>query len=509
MFSSIGVKLRITSNSYRVANPMLQLEDRKDDLVSGKLVVVSNRLPVVLAEGDAGEWQIQSSTGGLVSALTPVLSDKGGLWIGWPGTLGNVELDEPLALVGKDVGYILKPVLLTQQEYDQYYMGFSNETLWPLFHDLQSRCNFDPGYWKSYQAVNRKFAEVVVANADPNDYVWVQDYHLMLVARELRTMGVEGKLGFFLHTPFPPPDLYLKLPWRMPMIQALLDYDLVGFQTRNDRNNFIHCVEALIKGLYAVDARRQISTIAMPNREVKVGSFPISIDFKEFAQRASDQGVADEAERLREAIAGHWLILGVDRLDYSKGIPERLRAFRNALERFDDLRNNVSLVQVVVPSRENVPEYQRLKTEIEGLVGEINGEFTQPGWIPIHYVYRNLERVELLAYYRAADIALVTPLKDGMNLIAKEYCAASVEGRGVLILSEFAGAASQLRGKALLVNPYDIEGVADAIYRACTMSKDEGRYRMRRSRKSIASRDIFWWIDSFLRAANSRGTESP
>ena len=173
MFSSIGVKFRITSNSYRVANPMLQLEDRKDDLVSGKLVVVSNRLPVVLAEGDTGEWQVQSSTGGLVSALTPVLSDRGGLWIGWPGTLGNVELDEPLALVGKDIGYMLKPVLLTQQEYDQYYMGFSNETLWPLFHDLQSRCNFDPGYWKSYQAVNRKFAEVVAANADPNDYVWV------------------------------------------------------------------------------------------------------------------------------------------------------------------------------------------------------------------------------------------------------------------------------------------------------------------------------------------------
>lgn len=493
---------------YRDTKPMTQMEDRKDDSVIGKLVVVSNRLPVTLTESDAGEWQAQPSTGGLVSALTPVLAERGGLWIGWPGTLGSPELDESLALAGKEVGYALKPVLLTEREYDQYYMGFSNEILWPLFHDLQSRCNFDPSYWNSYQAVNRKFAEIVVDNADSSDYIWVQDYHLLLVAKELRTMGLEGKVGFFLHIPFPPPDLYMKLPWRTQIIQALLEYDLVGFQTHNDRNNFIHCVEALVKGLH-VDARRHVSTIVMPDREVKVGSFPISIDFKEFVRQASVQGVVDEAEQLRKAIAGHLLVLGVDRLDYSKGIPERLRAFRNALERFDDLRNNISLVQVVVPSRENVPEYQRLKAEIEGLVGEINGEFTQPGWIPIHYIYRNLERTELLAYYRAADIALVTPLKDGMNLVAKEYCAASVEGRGVLILSEFAGAASQLRGKALLVNPYDIEGVADAIYRACTMSRDESQLRMRKSRKSIASRDVFWWIDSFLREANSKETDSP
>ena len=366
---------------------MMQLQDGNDDSVNGKLVIVSNRLPVVLTEDSAGKWQVQPSTGGLVSALTPVLTARGGLWIGWPGTLGNPKLEEPLARAGKDLGYALKPVMLTEREYDQYYMGFSNEVLWPLFHDLQSRCNFDPNYWNMYQAVNRRFAEIVVDNTDTNDYIWVQDYHLMLVAKELRAMGLESKVGFFLHIPFPPPDLYMKLPWRMQIIQALLEYDLVGFQTHNDRNNFIHCVEALVKGLH-VDARRQISTIVMPEREVKVSSFPISIDFKEFVRQASVQEVIDEAERLRHAIAGDLLVLGVDRLDYSKGIPERLRAFRNALQRFDDLRNNISLVQVVVPSRENVPEYQRLKAEIEGLVGEINGEFTQPGWIPIHYVYR-------------------------------------------------------------------------------------------------------------------------
>jgi trehalose 6-phosphate synthase/phosphatase len=484
---------------------MLQPMNRKSRSAIGNLIVVSNRLPVVMTEDDAGQWRGQSSTGGLVTALSPVLRNSGGQWIGWPGTLGDQEIDASLSLFSRDQGFTLKPVQLSEYEFEQYYQGFSNEILWPLFHDLQSRCNFDPGYWNAYQTVNRKFAQVVSANANTDDYIWVQDYHLMLVARELRAIGLEGKVGFFLHTPFPPLDLYMKLPWRMQILEGLLDYDLVGFQTLRDRNNFIQCVEALGKGFH-VDARRQVPTIATPDREVKVGSFPIGIDFKEFVRQSSERSVVEEAERLRAAIAGHWLILGVDRLDYSKGIPERLRAFRNALERFEDLRGNVSLVQVVVPSRENIPEYQRLKAEVEGLVGEINGAFTQPGWIPIHYVYRSLERAELLAYYRAADIALVTPLKDGMNLIAKEYCAASVEGRGVLILSEFAGAASQLRGKSLLVNPYDIEGVADAIYHACTMTRDECRIRMKRCRSSIASRDIFWWVDSFLRAASPKET---
>jgi trehalose 6-phosphate synthase len=292
----------------------------------------------------------------------------------------------------------------------------------------------------------------------------------------------------------------MKLPWRSQILEALLEYDLVGFQTRRDRNNFIQCAEALIKDIH-YDARRQVSTITVPNREIKGGIFPISIDFKEFARQAAAKGVAERASQLYEAIPNCQIILGVDRLDYSKGIPEKLRAFRNALERFDDLHGNVSLVQIVVPSREDIPEYQELKAEIEGFVSEINGEFTQPGWIPIHYMFRSLDWIELLAYYRAAEIALVTPLKDGMNLVAKEYCGAKVDRNGVLILSEFAGAATQLRRSALLVNPYDIEGTANAIHRAYNMSTGERRSRMRRLRTSIAKRDIFWWLDFFLRAA--------
>jgi len=481
---------------------MSQPKYERDNPNNDRVVIVSNRLPVILTKGESGEWQVEPSSGGLVNALASTLRAWRGLWIGWPGTWGEVDLDEPVAIASKNAGYVLKPVVLTEEELNQYYLGFSNEIIWPLFHDLQSHCIFDPAYWNTYQAVNRKFAQVIAQNAGPNDYIWVQDYHLMLVAKELRDMGVERKLDFFLHIPFPPPDIFVRLPWRSQILEALLEYDLVGFQTARDRNNFIHCVEALTKGTH-YDARRQVSTIATPTRETRVGSFPISIDFNEFARHAADRTVAERASQLREAIPNRQIILGVDRLDYSKGIPQKLRAFRNALERFGDLRGKVTLVQIVVPSREDIAGYQELKSEIEGLVSEINGSFTQPGWVPIHYMYRSLDRTELLAYYRTAEIALVTPLKDGMNLVAKEYCAANTDNNGVLILSEFAGAAAQLRRNSLVVNPYDIEGVANAIHRAHDMSANERRILMRRLRESIRKRDIFWWVDLYRRAATA------
>jgi trehalose 6-phosphate synthase/phosphatase len=414
--------------------------------------------------------------------------------------LAKGDLNELLATASRDYGYTLEPVSLTEEEINQYYFGFSNEIIWPLFHDLQTRCNFNPAYWNAYQAVNHKFAQVIAENAGTGDYIWVHDYHLMLVAKELRSMGVKNKIGFFLHTPFPPLDMYVKLPWRMQILSALLEYDVVGFQTRRDRNNFVYCIETMIKGFH-IDARKKVSTIMTPKREISIGSFPISIDFKDFARRAASADVTQAARQLREAIPNQQIVLSVDRLDYSKGIPEKLKAFRNALERFDDLRGKINLIQIAVPSREDILQYQALKTEIEGLISEINGRFSQSGWTPVHYMSRSLERTDLLAYYRAADIALITSLKDGMNLVAKEYCAANVDKSGILILSEFAGAAMQLRGDALLVNPYDIEGVAEAIYQAYGMDKDERRWRMQRLRKSVARRDVFWWVRSFLHAA--------
>jgi trehalose 6-phosphate synthase len=466
-------------------------------------VVVSNRLPITVSkDDDSGQWQVGQSIGGLVTALTSVLKNRKGMWIGWPGITEEVDLSALLARASRESGYTLKSISLTKEEINSYYLGFSNEVMWPLFHDIQSNCNFDPTYWYEYQVVNQKFAKVIAANISLNDYIWVQDYHLVMVAKELRLLGINNKIGYFLHIPFPSPDAFMRMPWRVQILEALLEYDLLGFQTRRDRNNFVYCIEAVLRG-FRVDTRRQVATIKTPQRQIQVGSFPISIDFNDFARLSALPDVTNLAVQLRRAMHNRCILLGVDRLDYSKGIPEKLRAFRNALERYDDLHNKVALIQIVVPSRKDIPGYQSLLAEIEGLVGEINGEFTQPGWVPVQYMFRNFERAEILAYYRASDVAVITPLKDGMNLVAKEYCAAHVDNKGVLILSEFAGAAMQFRKNALLVNPYDIEGIADAMYRAYQMESGEQKWRMRKLRRSVARRDVYWWVDFFLQTAAS------
>jgi alpha,alpha-trehalose-phosphate synthase [UDP-forming] len=466
---------------------------------STRIVAVSNRLPISLKR-KGNQWHIQPGAGGLVTALAPVLSHRGGLWIGWFGTTEEVDLDRVMGVASKEAGYTLHPVFLDPDELHGYYYGFANEIIWPLFHDLHTRCNFRPQYWYTYQEVNRKFAVAVARHSDKVDYVWVHDYHLMNVAQELRNLEEFRRTGFFLHIPFPPADMFLKLPWRSQILRALLDYDFIGFQTMHYRRNFIHCLQLLHSDV-SVKGRGPIVTLTIEDRQVRVGALPISMDFKAFAQQAASKEVADLAWTLHENLPDRQILLGVDRLDYTKGIPERLEAFRNALLRFPQLRGKVTLVQIVVPSRVDIPEYQLLKAQIDRLVGEINGQFTRSGWTPIHYLYRSLNREELISYYRTSEIALITPLKDGMNLIAKEYCACKVEENGVLILSEFAGAASQLHKWALLVNPYDIEGMADSIYQAFHMSIVDRGSRMRRLRETIKKADIYWWVDMFLQAA--------
>ncbi|HQG32017.1 MAG TPA: trehalose-6-phosphate synthase [Deltaproteobacteria bacterium] len=472
-----------------------------------RLVVVSNRLPIVLNRTGAREWKIRPGSGGLVTAMGPVLRHRGGLWIGW---LGIPENDCPSDEYLRDIisagtdqsGYSLRHINLCKEEIDKYYYGFSNETLWPLFHDLFTHCKFDQGCWDAYQRVNRKFAEEVIRHTDHDDYIWVHDYQLILVARELRRLGFDRQVGFFLHIPFPPLDIFLKLPWRFQVLDALLEYDLIGFQTARDRKNFIGCVRALTD--YQVTGRGHVNSIHTDERPVLVGAFPISIDYREFNDFAKTQEVADEAWIIHANLPGRQIILGIDRLDYTKGISHRLLAFENALARYPDMRRRVTLLQVVVPSRRNVEEYEKLKQEVERLVGEINGKYTEVGWTPVHYIFRSIDRQELAAYYRTCEIALITPLKDGMNLVAKEYCASNIEENGVLILSEFAGAAAQLYPNALIVNPYDLEGVADAIYKAFTMPQDTRRMMMRRLRASIQRNDIVKWVNSFLKAGISK-----
>ena len=474
-----------------------------------RLIIVSNRLPVVIDRGPKGEVRVAPGSGGLVTALAPVLRDRGGVWIGWPGTVeeDGIDLSAALAEANRDSGYDLVPVHLTLQEKIDYYRGFSNEIVWPLFHDMQSKCRFNPEYWYTYRAVDHKFARVIADQCRARDFVWIHDYHLMSVAMELRTLRVTNRLGFFLHIPWPPLDIFLKLPWRHQLLRDMLAYDMIGFQTLRDRRNFVQCARAILQDVVVHGKGSRQSLVNGP-QEIMLGAFPISIDYHSFSRDAESEAVGKSAWYIHEEHPERKIILGIDRLDYTKGIPEKLRAFRSALRRFPDMQGKVDLIQVVVPSRWEIPHYNDLKSEIERLVGQINGEFTRPGWAPLHYIFRSLDREELLAYYRTAEILLTTPWKDGMNLVAKEYCACNIEENGVLVLSEFAGATAQLHRNAVVVNPHDIEGMGEAIYRAFTMTEEERFTRMRRLRRSIRRHDVFWWVNSFLQSSIDKRLDS-
>jgi trehalose 6-phosphate synthase/phosphatase len=463
-----------------------------------RTLFVSNRLPIVAERSDAG-WTSHTSAGGLVTALAPVLRRFGGMWIGWTGSsaLQGRDLKSLIAEFARREGYRVAPVPLTTEDYERFYQGFCNEIIWPLFHDLQTRCNFMPEYWTSAQKVSQAFADVVQKHARADDLIWVQDYHLLGLGRVLRERGIKNPLAFFLHIPFPSPDIFCKLPWRLEVLRGLLNYQVIGLQTRRDLENFSDCVHRLIPECERSKSLTQLK-LADNSHACMVGSFPIGIDFEEFGIAADTPAVEQRIEELRKEFGGRQIILGLDRLDYTKGIPYRLKAFGLALERYPELHKQVTLLQVVVPSRENVPEYQKLKGEIEQLVAAINGKYTQPGWVPIHHIFRNIERQELLAWYRMSDVALVTPLKDGMNLVAKEYCACQIEGNGVLVLSEFAGAAEQMGQWAVPVNPYDVEGVAAAIRKAVTMTPEERRPAMDRLRASTREENVYWWLDQFI-----------
>lgn len=473
-----------------------------------RVVVVSNRLSLVFERQD-DEWKVRPGSGGLVTALGQLLRERGGVWIGWPGVTEAeaAGLESVLAEHSREAGYDFVPVILNEEELHGFYYGFSNEIIWPLFHDLQSRCNFVPEYWASYRAVAEKFAETVTRSVRPDDLIWVQDYHLMGLATLLRDRGLHNPVGFFLHIPFPPPDIFLKLPWRVEVLDGLLRYDVIGFQTPRDRGNFLDCVRKLLPHS-PIRRQRGGHVIEHAGRTAFVGVFPIGIHYEAFAEEAARPEISARVEELRNELPNRQIVLGVDRLDYTKGIPFRLKAFRLALQRYPELRRKVTLMQVVVPSREAVPEYQELKAEIEQLVAQVNGEFTEPGWVPVHYLFRELERDELLSFYRAADVGLVTPLKDGMNLVAKEYCACQVDCNGVLILSEFTGAAFQLGRGAILVNPYDLDHLAETLLRAVSMSPEQRCPAMRRLRSVVQRQNVHWWADSFLNACMrvARGT---
>ena len=461
-----------------------------------ELVIVSNRLPLSF-EKDGDRLHVKASSGGLVTALQPLLQEHGGIWVGSAGTERDPRIHEELAALSKEHHYRYEPLFLSAEEQAKFYEGFSNEIVWPLFHDLQSRCNFDPSYWDFYLSVNRRFAEHAIAVAKKNSLIWINDYQLMQVAPVLRKKLPRAKLAFFLHIPFPPPDIFEKLPWREAVLEGLLAHNVVGLQTARDQRNLVACLRTFMPHL-EITKFGETRLVRDGSRETLIGAFPISIDFEDFEQQADADEVRRRVTELRQLFGEVTTILGIDRLDYTKGIPERVKAYGLFLQKYPQYRRHTCLVQIVVPSRESIPGYQVLKAEIERLVAQVNGEYAEPGWVPINYIHRSLPRTELLALYRTCRVALVTPLKDGMNLVAKEYCACRLGNDGILILSEFAGAATELKHGSIQVNPYDQSAVAEALALAVSMPPAEQRRRMLRLRNQVRRANLGAWLEAFV-----------
>ncbi len=465
------------------------------------LLVVANRLPVDVSLGDDGEPSWTRSPGGLVTALAPVMAGADGAWIGWGGS-PDLELD-PFEVDGTQ----LVPVTLSADDVERYYEGFSNDTLWPLYHDVIAPPTFHRQWWEAYQRVNQRFAEAAARQAAKGATVWVHDYQLQLVPRLLRELRPDLRIGYFHHIPFPPLEIFAQLPWRKQVVEGLLGADLVGFQRGGDAANFVRVVRRLTD----LTTRGQIVTLmkhGKVERHVRAAAFPISIDSHAFDDLARSPEVQERAAQIRHELGDpEVLLLGVDRLDYTKGIRHRVKAYGELLEDGRLSPSTTTLVQVASPSRENVGAYQQLRDEVELLVGRINGDYGQVGHAPVQYLHQSFPMEEMAALYLAADVMLVTALRDGMNLVAKEYVAARSDDRGALVLSEFTGAADELQG-AILVNPHDIDGMKDAITYAVHMDPRESRKRMRRLRRRVLGHDVTAWSQEFLAVLTAVPTRS-
>ncbi len=467
----------------------------------GRLIVVSNRV------ADPRK----SASGGLAVALGQALDASGGLWMGWSGKVTEASADTVPALPPLQMQRSGKVQLatfdLSREQHDRFYLGYSNGVLWPVFHYRLDLADFDTDYFDTYRSVNTLFAQQLVPLLQPDDTIWIHDYHLIPLAAQLRAMGCTQRIGFFLHIPLPPPPMLAAIPQHTWLMQSLLAYDVVGFQSQADVRHFADYAaqELNVQPLpstdsSALDDSTGAQHFATTNRTVRVQAFPIGVDIQEWARLADGKEARDAYTTTCEQYARRRLLIGIDRLDYSKGIPQRIRAFRQLLMQFPENHESATLIQIASPSRETVDAYTDIRVQLEGLCGAINGDFGTLDWIPVRYIHRTVARKRLPGLCRAARVGLVTPLRDGMNLVAKEFIAAQdAADPGVLVLSRFAGAAEQLQ-QALLVNPYDIHGTAQAIQRALHMPLAERQERHQSLLKTIEQQDVHWWSASFLRS---------
>lgn len=457
-----------------------------------RLVVISNRLPFTLKRSGEG-WRTDRSTGGLATAMGPILSRTNGIWIGWSGeSSGQADERRQKTLQRWAERERYFAVDLPAEVAEGFYEGFANQALWPLFHSFPGLFKFDPAHWQAYREANRRFLDVLVEHLRPDDLVWIHDYQLMLLPQLLREARPDARIGFFLHIPFPASAIFRLLPRREELLQGLLGADYIAFHTHGYLQHF----RASALRILGIDSRAD--RIEVGGRSVRLDALPIGIAPAEFTDLlAKDEETRSRLSAIRERYAGRHLLLGVDRLDYTKGIPDRLRTYRRLLEDYPELRGKVTLIQVAVPSREVIPMYKELRQEVDELVGKINGHFSTPDWTPIVYMRRGIPRSELVALYAAADVAWVTPLRDGLNLVAKEYVACQPGGAGALVLSEFAGAAAEM-GEAFLVNPYDEERTAETIARALSLSEEERRERMSSLHRRVVRNSVFKWGERFV-----------
>lgn len=456
-----------------------------------RLIIASNRLPVTV-KLDRGEIIVSRSAGGLATGLCSLHQESDSLWVGWPGDVSRFDSNQRAEIQAKLTELRTVPVYLTPAEITRYYEGFSNSVLWPLFHYLADIVEREAWRnWNTYQAVNRRFAEVIAESCRPGSLVWIHDYQLLLVPRLLRAMVPDARVGLFLHIPFPSSEVFRILPWRAEILKGMLGADVIGFHTYSYLTHFSRALLHVLR----LDVASE--SLEFENRLVRLGAFPMGIDARAFAELANEDTVRSQVASIKKLSRGRKLIVGVDRLDHTKGLPRRMLAIERLFEREPTLRKKIRLVQVVVPSRTRVDAYDQLRRRLDEIVGRINGAHGSINAVPIHYLYRSVTRGELVALYRAADVMLVTPLRDGMNLVAKEFVASRVDEDGVLILSEFAGAASEM-AEALHVNPYDLDRVALTIKEALTMPNDERAARMRAMRRRVQEFDVHRWANAFI-----------
>ena len=457
-----------------------------------RLIAVSNRVPTLKATG---------SVGGLAVGLEAALKTRGGMWFGWSGEVSDEPDSAPHLASGP--GFSLATISLTTEEYDGYYQGYSNQTLWPLCHNRLQRSVIDRHNFEIYQRTNAKFAANLQPLLKADDTIWVHDYHLIPLGQELRQRRVKNPIGFFLHIPFPPPETFMALPQAVDLVKALSYYDIVGFQTGWDYRNFRDYVSRVLKGVVFPDG-----SVSIFDRRFRTGVFPIGIDVENYVRRASSEAARKSVEQLLKNASGESLVIGVDRLDYTKGLPEKFRSFELLLQDYPDLRGEVGLIQIAAPSRESVPEYKEIQSTLEGLTGQINGRFGRLHWTPIRYINRSFSPLRIATLYRLSRVGLVTPLRDGMNLVAKEYVASQDPADpGVLVLSVFAGAAAEL-DHALIVNPYDTLEVAQTIAKALKMPLQERQERWASLMARIRKSDIHIWCRDFLKALDDAHAEN-